>query len=83
MDADELAAANEAIERENREEVRRAIDALPENLRLVIQLKEFSGLDYKSIAKVLGISETNVKVRVFRARKKLEEVLRGDERDVY
>ena len=71
--ADEKDGASEAIEREN----------LPENLRLVIQLKEFSGLDYKSIAKVLGISETNVKVRVFRARKKLEEVLRGDERDVY
>ena len=81
--SDERDGASEAIERENREEVRRAIDSLPENLRLVIQLKEFSGLDYKSIAKVLGISETNVKVRVFRARKKLEEALRGDERDVY
>ena len=75
--------AKEAIEAENREEVRKAIAALPENLRLVIQLKEFSGLDYKSISKVLGISETNVKVRVFRARKKLEEALSMEERDVY
>ena len=75
--------AKEAIEAENREEVRKAIAALPENLRLVIQLKEFSGLDYKSISKALGISETNVKVRVFRARKKLEEALSMEERDVY
>ncbi len=80
---DERDGAKEAIEAESREEVRRAIDSLPENLRMVIQLKEFSGLDYKSISKVLGISETNVKVRVFRARKKLEEALTMEDRDVY
>ena len=73
----------EVIDAENRMEVRAAIDSLPENLRMVIQLREFSGLDYKSIAKVLGISETNVKVRVFRARKKLEEALGSEDRDVY
>ena len=71
------------IEEENKKEVRLAISQLPENLRLVIQLKEFSDLDYKSIGKVLGISETNVKVRVHRARKKLEELLRVEDKDVY
>ncbi len=71
------------IEEENKKEVRLAINQLPENLRLVIQLKEFSDLDYKSIGKVLGISETNVKVRVHRARKKLEELLRVEDKDVY
>lgn len=71
------------IEEENKKEVRLAISQLPENLRLVIQLKEFSDLDYKSIGKVLGISETNVKVRVHRARKKLEELLRMEDKDVY
>ena len=40
-------------------------------------------LDYKAIGKVLGISETNVKVRVHRARKKLEEILAAEDRDVY
>ncbi len=75
--------AQAAVEAENRREVRAAIEALPENLRMVIQLKEYSGLDYKSIAKVLGISETNVKVRVHRARKKLEETLSTEDRDVY
>ena len=63
------------IEEEERRNVREAVNSLPENLRSVIQLKEYSGLDYKAIGKVLGISETNVKVRVHRARKKLEEIL--------
>ena len=71
------------IEDEERRNVREAVNSLPENLRSVIQLKEYSGLDYKAIGKVLGISETNVKVRVHRARKKLEEILAAEDRDVY
>ena len=57
--------------------------ALPENLRMVIILKEYGNMDYKAISKVLGISEGNVKIRVHRARKKLEESLAGDEAYVY
>lgn len=71
------------IEEEEKRAVRDAINSLPENLRSVIQLKEYSGLDYKAIGKVLGISETNVKVRVHRARKKLEELLTAEDKDVY
>ena len=71
------------IEEEERRNVREAVNSLPENLRSVIQLKEYSGLDYKAIGKVLGISETNVKVRLHRARKKLEEILAAEDRDVY
>ncbi len=71
------------IEQESTNRVKLALSQLPENLRLVLELKEFSNLDYKEIGKVLGISASNVKVRVFRARKKLEELLGGEERDVY
>ena len=71
------------IEEEERRNVREAVNSLPENLRSVIQLKEYSGLDYKAIGKVLGISETKVKVRGHRARKKLEEILAAEDRDVY
>ena len=71
------------IEEEERRNLGEAVNSLPENLRSVIQLKEYSGLDYKAIGKVLGISETNVKVRVHRARKKLEEILAAEDRDVY
>jgi RNA polymerase sigma-70 factor (ECF subfamily) len=40
-------------------------------------LKEWGELNYKEIGRVLGISEGNVKVRVFRAREKLQEILAG------
>ena len=73
----------DVIREEERQEVRKAIESLPENLRLVIQLKEFTSLDYKAIGRILGISESNVKVRVHRARKKLEEILSKEYRDVY
>lgn len=74
---------DELLRSERVERVRKAIEMLPEHLRLALQLKEFSGLDYKAIGRVLGISETNVKVRVHRARKKLEEILGREARDVY
>lgn len=71
------------IEEEEKKAVRAAVEALPDNLKSVIKLKEYSELDYKEIGKVLGISESNVKVRVHRARKKLEELLAQEEWNVY
>lgn len=76
-------SAKETEKEEEKKAVREAVESLPESFRLVIKLKEYSGLDYKSIGKVLGISETNVKVRVHRARKKLEEILASEDWDVY
>lgn len=57
------------------EQVMDAISQLPEKLRLVITLKTYTDLDYKGIGETLNISESNVKVRVFRARKMLEKIL--------
>jgi len=61
--------------------VQHALEQLPENLRTALQLREYTELNYKEIGKVVGITEGNVKVRVFRARKLLEEMLGAD--DVY
>ncbi|AEC01609.1 RNA polymerase sigma factor [Parasphaerochaeta coccoides] len=61
--------------------VREAIANLPEKFRTVMVLKEYSGLDYRQIASVLQISESNVKVRVHRARKMMESLL--DREDVH
>ena len=58
-----------------------ALNKLPKNLREVLILKEYGDLNYKEIGKVLGITEGNVKVRVFRAREQLLKVLGED--DVY
>ncbi len=64
------------VEKESKEAVRRAISTLPEKYRLVIVLKEYADMDYSQIGFTLHISVNNVKVRVFRARKMLEERLR-------
>ncbi|WP_455381170.1 RNA polymerase sigma factor [Salinispira pacifica] len=61
---------------ETSEAVQQALSALPENLRVVLVLKEYANLNYKEIASIVGISEGNVKVRVFRARERLAEFLK-------
>ena len=66
------------LKKESREEVREALEKLPENLRIVMILKEYGELNYKEIGRSLGISEGNVKVRVFRARERLAELLKTD-----
>ncbi|MEW6265154.1 MAG: RNA polymerase sigma factor [Thermodesulfobacteriota bacterium] len=45
--------------------------------RMVIELVYLEGLSGKEAAKLLGWSVTNVKVRAFRCRKKLEKTLQG------
>lgn len=61
--------------------VNKAVDLLPEKLKIVLQLKEYGDLNYKEIGRILGITEGNVKVRVFRAREKLATLI--GESDVY
>jgi len=63
------------VEKETRDEVRLALEQLPDTLRVVLVLKEYGELDYKEIGRALGISEGNVKVRVFRARERLSRLL--------
>ena len=63
------------LKKETREEVQEALKKLPENLRIVLILREYGELNYKEIGRILGISEGNVKVRVFRARERLAGIL--------
>ena len=65
------------VKKETSEEVKKALEELPENLRMVLILKEYAEMNYKEIGRVLGISEGNVKVRVFRARERLAAILDG------
>lgn len=59
-------------------EVQEALQALPERLRSVLVLKEYGELSYREIGSILGITEGNVKVRVFRARERLATLLLED-----
>jgi RNA polymerase sigma-70 factor (ECF subfamily) len=69
----------ELIRDETRSLVQKALDILPYNLRAPLVFREYGDLSYKEIASILGISENNVKVRIFRAREHLEKALReGD-----
>lgn len=58
-----------------------ALSKLPPKLREVLILREYSDMNYKDIGKAVGITEGNVKVRVFRAREALAKLI-GEE-DVY
>ncbi|MCL1959711.1 MAG: RNA polymerase sigma factor [Spirochaetes bacterium] len=65
------------VKKETSEEVQKALEKMPENLRMVLILKEYAEMNYKEIGRILGISEGNVKVRVFRARERLAAILQG------
>jgi RNA polymerase sigma-70 factor (ECF subfamily) len=65
----------EVDRRRTRELVRAAIDRLPESYRTVLMLRDIEGLDTSDAAEALGITETNVKVRLHRARQALRGLL--------
>jgi len=54
---------------------RRALESLDPKLRTPLVLKEVEELSVEEIAKIMGLTQTNVKVRLFRARKKLAAML--------
>jgi RNA polymerase sigma-70 factor (ECF subfamily) len=66
------------LREESRNEIQQALDQLPDNLRIVLILKVYGELNYREIGQALGISEGNVKVRVFRARERLAGLLAKD-----
>jgi RNA polymerase sigma-70 factor (ECF subfamily) len=57
--------------------IRQALQALDAKLRVPLILKEVEEMSVEEISKAMGISQTNVKVRLFRARKKLAASLGG------
>ncbi len=57
------------------EHVNRAVDKLPEKQKSAITLRDFEGHDYKSIGDITGMSESQVKVNIYRARKFIKEYI--------
>jgi len=60
---------------EARAEMERAINALPEKLRVVFVMRELEGLSTEETAEALDVSIDVVKVRLHRARLQLRERL--------
>ncbi len=59
-------------------QVFRALDSLPEQLRLPLALTALEGYSLEEVAQIMGLTAGAVKVRVHRARKKLLEILGPD-----
>ena len=70
----------EAVAEKN--ELRRSVNEgllkLPANYRAILLLREIDGLSYEEIGAALSLEEGTVKSRIFRARKKLCEILSAD-----
>jgi len=61
----------------------RAVDALAEEFRTVLILRDVHGLEYEELGAVLGLPIGTVKSRLFRARTALRDVLGTDESEVH
>lgn len=65
-------------QKQMRESVRTGLNRLPPQQREILVLREIGGMRYDEIGSQLGIEEGTVKSRIFRARKKLCEILSSD-----
>ena len=63
----------QAMQRDRIQLIRQLINHLPEKQRSCMQLRDFEGKSYKEIAQVLGISEEQVKINIFRARQTIKQ----------
>lgn len=52
-----------------------ALNRLPENHKQLVLLRDYEGYSYKEIGEITELSESQVKVYIFRARKTLKEYI--------
>ena len=67
--------ADHAVQSEETALVQNALEELSDNYREVIELRDLKELSTKEVAERLGLTRVNVRVRLHRARQKLEAVL--------
>ncbi len=65
------------VSEEVRESVHNSIEALPDELKTAISLREFEGLSYEEIAEVMACPIGTVRSRIFRAREAIEKNLKA------
>jgi len=64
---------------ETRAMVRRCIDLLPDNYRIVLILRDIEELATEEVASLLNVTPSNVKVRLHRARQALKALLEHEQ----
>ncbi len=60
------------------EEVRRALEKLPEGYRVIFSLYLLEGYDHVEISQIMGISEETSKSQYSRARQRMKEIIKND-----
>lgn len=72
----QLADADEILDQGRRRDlIRSKIESLPESYRIVLMLRDIEEMTTAEVAENLGITESNVKVRLHRARAALKKIL--------
>lgn len=59
-----------------------ALETLNEKQKNAILLRDYEGYSYKEIGDILGLSENQVKINIFRGRKHLQEILVSIDRHI-
>ncbi|MCK4678107.1 MAG: sigma-70 family RNA polymerase sigma factor [Bacteroidales bacterium] len=57
------------------DEIRKAMSALPDDYRVVLTLYLLEGYDHEEIGEILNISNSTSRIRYFRGKKKLRDIL--------
>jgi len=61
------------VSSENREIIRKIIEALPDEWRDLVQMREINGLSYEEIAGIKGMNINNMRVKLSRARNLIKD----------
>lgn len=69
-------ARNDARQFEVKDAIEKSLETLPPVQRSILLLRDLEGYDYKEIGKILDLTESQVKVYLFRARHKIKEQLK-------
>ena len=81
FDEDELGNIQDAVDFLHQEERKKVIQTalfkLKEEERVILTLYYFEELPIKEIAKIVNLSDDNVKIKLFRSRKKLVAILKN------
>ena len=80
--SDEQEVLEQYISEDGYQQLLLCVSKLDEKYRIVFELKYIHGLSDRQAADIIGISDKAVNVRMFRARRKLQELIRKELGDV-
>jgi RNA polymerase sigma-70 factor (ECF subfamily) len=55
--------------------LQRALELLPHDQKMVLMLRDYEGYSYEEIEEITGLSESQVKVYIYRARVSMKKYL--------